>query len=147
VICRKLPANDAILTVVMLQQSCALVFALVLLAAAYLIRSAPVAGHVSGWAWVSAIVSGVLYYAVAFGLYLAGLRQVSAAIAGIFLTLLPVFGVIAAYLLLGERLSARQRFGAAVVIAAAAAITVMCRQPAKVGEARPGIRPRRLDMS
>jgi drug/metabolite transporter (DMT)-like permease len=99
----RLPAAGSVLV----QQACALVFAIALFMVTYLVRPVPALGAVSGWAWASAIASGVLYYAVAFGFYLAGLRLVSASVAATFLTLIPVFGVSASYLLLGEHLSGR----------------------------------------
>ncbi len=69
--------------------------------------------------WLAAAVSGVLYYGLAFWFYLAGLRHVSASMAGSFITLVPVFGVGAGYLA-GERLTAQQWLGAVVVIVAMA---------------------------
>jgi drug/metabolite transporter (DMT)-like permease len=62
-----------------------------------------------------------LYYGLAFWLYLAGLRHVQASYAGAFLPLIPVFGIAAGYLI-GERLEPRQWVGAAVIVAATAAI-------------------------
>jgi drug/metabolite transporter (DMT)-like permease len=82
-------------------------------------------GSVSGWGWLSTVASGALYYAVAFGCYLAGLRQVSASVAATFLTLIPVFGVGASYLLLGEHLSGRQWTGAVLVVGAVAVVTLI----------------------
>lgn len=66
----------------------------------------------------SAIVSGVLYYGVAFYLFVGALRRVSAAVAGLFINLVPVFGIITAYLLLNERLSTLEWLGAATVLGA-----------------------------
>jgi drug/metabolite transporter (DMT)-like permease len=71
--------------------------------------------------WVatgSAIVSGVLYYGVAFFLFVGALRRVSAAVAGLFINLVPVFGIITAYLLLNERLRPLEWLGAATVLGA-----------------------------
>jgi probable blue pigment (indigoidine) exporter len=131
VICRRLLADDAALPVVVVQQGCALVFAVGLFAAVTFAGQAPVLGHVSGWAWVSAVASGALYYAAAFWLYLSGLRQVTASIAGIYLTLIPVFGVTAGHLLLSEHLGPRQWLGTGVVIASVAALTVLSARPAR----------------
>ena len=41
-------------------------------------------------AWVGAMVSGILYYGLAFWLYLTALRHVPASYAGAFLPLIPV---------------------------------------------------------
>jgi probable blue pigment (indigoidine) exporter len=117
VLCRRLLLDDATLPVVLVQQLAALGFA-TLLATAFAI-----AGHltlptsVPAGSWLAAIGSGVAYYAVAFWLYLGGLRRVPAAVAGSFINLIPVFGVTAGYLLLDERLTARQLAGAAIVLA------------------------------
>jgi drug/metabolite transporter (DMT)-like permease len=130
VICRKLLADDAALTVVMIQQLCALGFALVLFAAAQATGASSPIGAVSGWAWLSAVTSGIFYYAIGFWLYLSGLRRVPAALAGTFINLIPVFGVTAGYLLLAEHLSTRQYIGAGIVVAAVVAAGVLRREPA-----------------
>lgn len=67
-------------------------------------------------------VSGLMYYVVAFWFYLRGLRSVPAAIAGMFLNLIPMFGVSAAYLFLGERLVAAQWIGAAAILISVCAL-------------------------
>ena len=74
-------------------------------------------GEIGPEALLGAVVSGVLYYGLAFWLYLTGLRHVPASYAGAFLPLIPVFGVAAGYLV-GERLESRQWLGAALVILA-----------------------------
>ena len=116
---RALNVDDSLLTVTLLQQGAALLFALavsgVLLLATDFTYTASSAGTVSPVTWVGAIVSGILYYALAFWLYLSGLRHVKASTAGTYLTLIPVFGVAAAHLI-GERMSARQWIGAVLVV-------------------------------
>jgi drug/metabolite transporter (DMT)-like permease len=129
VICRRLLADDATLTVVMVQQACALAFACALFAVGQLLGAAPSGRDVSGGAWLSAAVSGVLYYAVGFWLYLTGLRRVPAMVAGLFINLIPVFGIAGGYLLLDERLTTRQWIGAAAVIAAVCAATLLRPKP------------------
>ncbi len=118
VICRKMLAEDSTITVVLIQQSCALVFAVALFSAAHLAGARPGVTDVSVWAWISAAASGVFYYAIAFWLYLSGLCRVPATVAGTFINLIPVFGLTAGYLLLAERLTARQWLGACVVLVA-----------------------------
>ncbi|MBY0560111.1 DMT family transporter [Hyphomicrobium sp.] len=61
-------------------------------------------------------LSGLMYYAAAFWLYLNGLRRVPASTASMFINLTPLFGVAAAYALLGERLTPAQCFGAIVIL-------------------------------
>ena len=116
---RALKVDDSVLAVTLLQQGAALLFALmvssVLIVTTDFTYTASSASTVSPTTWVAAIVSGVLYYALAFWLYLNGLRHVKASTAGMFLTLIPVFGVATAHLV-GERMTARQWVGAALVI-------------------------------
>ena len=72
------------------------------------------------WAWAAA--SGIVYYALAFWFYLTGLKRTSASLAGLFLNLIPIFGVGGAYLFLGERLRAAQWAGAILILAATVAV-------------------------
>jgi drug/metabolite transporter (DMT)-like permease len=67
---------------------------------------------------VAAALSGVLYYAAAYWLYIAALRWVPAAVAGSYFNVIPVFGVTFAFVFLGERLSPVQWMGAAVILVA-----------------------------
>jgi drug/metabolite transporter (DMT)-like permease len=83
------------------------------------------------WGW--AVGSGLLYYALAFWFYLVGLKHIPASQASLFLNLIPIFGVSAGYLALGERLSTPQLLGAALILAATAGIfipAVISPQPA-----------------
>ena len=136
VLTRRLLLDDSSLTVVLVQQAAALVFAIVL---ATLVEVAVGSGwEVSGLGaatWLGAGVSGVLYYGLGFWFFLTGLRQVPASYAGAFLPLIPVFGVAAGYLV-GERLDLRQWFGAVVIVAATAAIAI--RQFAPESDPRSG---------
>jgi drug/metabolite transporter (DMT)-like permease len=122
VLTRRLMLDDSSLTVVLAQQTAALVFA-VALASGVELAGGPgwdLAGLDTG-AWLTAAVSGLLYYGLGFSFYVAGLRHVPASYAGAFLPLIPVFGVAAGYLV-GERLGLRQWLGAFVIVAATAAI-------------------------
>jgi drug/metabolite transporter (DMT)-like permease len=69
----------------------------------------------------STIASGLIYYGLAYWLYLTGLRRVPASMAAVSFYLIPVFGVAAASLV-GERLDPAQWVGAIVVVGAVAAI-------------------------
>lgn len=66
----------------------------------------------------SAISSGALYYAGAYWFYLGALRNVRASSAAVSFYLIPVVGVAAGAILLGERLDTRQWMGAVIVLAA-----------------------------
>lgn len=72
----------------------------------------------------AAALTGLMYYAAAFWLYLNALRSVTATTAGIFLNLTPVFGVATALIFLGERLAPSQWLGAAVILGAVMALLV-----------------------
>jgi probable blue pigment (indigoidine) exporter len=116
VITRKWMVTESTLQVVTLQQASALLFAVLLLGIAGLIRGHNPFPAVSAGAWISAVTSGALYYAAGFWLYLTGLRRIPAGTAGLFINLIPVFGIAASYALLGERLSARQWLGAVLIV-------------------------------
>jgi drug/metabolite transporter (DMT)-like permease len=79
-------------------------------------------GPVSSLGWASAIASGLLYYATAYWLYLSALRELPASVASASFYLIPVFGVSASVILLGERLEPIQWVGAVVVIVAVAVV-------------------------
>lgn len=65
-----------------------------------------------------AAFSGVIQYAFAFWLYLIGLRYLSPAAAGLWLTLVPIFGLIGAYVWLHEVPTGLMLAGAALIIGA-----------------------------
>ena len=67
-------------------------------------------------------ISGLMYYAAAFWLYLDGLRSHPASTASIFINPTPVFGVATAYAFLGERLTQVQWFGAVIIVFSVAAL-------------------------
>lgn len=78
--------------------------------------------------WFWAIVSGLVYYALAFWAYIIGLGQMPASLAGQYLNLIPIFGVAGAVLVLGERLTIWQWFGAAVILVAVIVISRLYRR-------------------
>jgi probable blue pigment (indigoidine) exporter len=115
---RWLATTDSTAQVVVVQQAYALAFALVLVAAISLFGGAVRPENVSAAGWASAIFSGILYYCLAYWLYLSGLRHVPASVAGVSFYLIPVFGVTGGFLLLGERLDPSQWIGVVTVLAA-----------------------------
>lgn len=119
---RWLGTAEGTAAVVATQQLYALAFSLLVVVAVWLAGGAVRPETVSVAGWVSALVSGVLYYGVAFWLYLSGLRQVPASYAAASFYLIPVFGLAAAFVLLGERLNPQQWLGAGVVIVVVFAI-------------------------
>jgi len=66
------------------------------------------------WGW--AVVSGAVYYGLAFWLYITGLKRTSASVAGFFINLVPIFGIAGAYIFLTERLSPIQWVGAILIL-------------------------------
>ena len=123
-------SGDENVSAVFVQQVTALLFALALFAGSLVVSDPRSLAGVSATAWLSAVAAGAIYYGVAFWFYLAGLRGVTAAVAGLFINLVPVFGITASHLVLGERLSARQWIGAIVVIAAVAGAAFNIGRPA-----------------
>jgi drug/metabolite transporter (DMT)-like permease len=125
--------TDGTLPIVFLQQTSALVFAVVVLFVAPGRSFGSINATQSQVA--SAIVAGALYYGVAFLLYVAGLRRTSAVRAGMFQTLIPVFGLLFSALVLGEALDTGQFLRSMVVIGS---MTVLARR--SVGQS-----PRRIE--
>ncbi|GAB4451508.1 MAG: DMT family transporter [Anaerolineae bacterium] len=107
---------------VALQQTAALLWALLIwpfeLWAAEMINLTAISS--SAWLW--AVVSGIVYYALAFWFYIMGLKRIPASLAGLFLNLIPIFAIGGAYLFLGERLAAVQWVGAALILVAVMAM-------------------------
>jgi probable blue pigment (indigoidine) exporter len=115
-------SSDSTVQVVVAQQAHALVFAFILVVVLWMIGGAVRPENVSPAGWVSAIGSGVLYYGLAYWLYLSGLRNVPASIAAVSFYLIPVFGVAGGFLFLGDRLEPSQWAGVVVVLVAIAVI-------------------------
>lgn len=117
VLLRSMQLTDGSVTIVFLQQVTALVFALlVLLVATTGQRPDPLTP--TSLEIAAAVGAGVLYYGAAFALYVSGLRRTTATRAGMYLTLIPVFGVVFSRLLLDETLTAVQVVGAILVVVA-----------------------------
>lgn len=110
------------MSVVTVQQAYALAFSVVVVGLAWASGSLAWPATVSLVAWSSAAASGILYYAVAYWLYLTGLRHVPASSSAVAFYLVPVFGVVGGFAVLGERLSPPQWIGAVVVVTAVWAI-------------------------
>jgi len=122
VVARRFGASFDPFFVLALQQSVALVWALAIwpfehqATGGAALRSLPMA------VWLGAGGSGIVYYALAYWLYLRGLAGVSATVAGASLNLIPLFGVGGAYLFLHERLTVAQWLGAGAILLAVYAI-------------------------
>ena len=111
---------------VLSQQAHALVLAIGLVLLVGIAGGQVVPSSVTPLALASAIGSGILYYAGAYWFYLGALRHVPASFAAVSFYLIPIVGVAAGALLLGERLDPRQWIGAVIVLGA---ILAIIRQP------------------
>ncbi len=75
------------------------------------------------WGLVLAtMATGIVQYGLAVWFYLWGLRVLPAPVAGLYLALIPVFGMVGAVLVLRETVSGIQAVGAILVIGAIAAL-------------------------
>ena len=107
---------------VLAQQAHALVLAIGLVLVVGLAGGQIVPTALTPLGLASAIGSGALYYAGAYWFYLGALRHVPASFAALSFYLIPIVGVAAGALLLGERLDPRQWVGAVIVLGAILAI-------------------------
>jgi drug/metabolite transporter (DMT)-like permease len=119
---RWIGTSDSTAPVVVAQQAHALAFGLVVVVVLWLAGGAVRPEAVSALGWMSAIGSGVLYYGLAYWLYLSALRNVPASFAAASFYLVPVFGLAASFVFLDERLDPGQWLGVAVVSFAVIAI-------------------------
>jgi probable blue pigment (indigoidine) exporter len=119
---RWIGTSDSTAPVVVAQQAHALAFGLVVVVVIWLAGGAVRPDVVSAAGWVSAIGSGVLYYGLAYWLYLSALRNVPASFAAASFYLVPVFGLAASLAFLHERLDPGQWLGIAIVSFAVMAI-------------------------
>jgi len=72
-----------------------------------------------------AVVSGLIQYALAFWLYIIGLKGIPAGVAGLFLTTTPIFGILGATFFLGEQITLLQIAGVGLVIFGLCSVLIM----------------------
>jgi drug/metabolite transporter (DMT)-like permease len=119
IVSRRLVGGMAALPLVTLQQTVGLLWAVLSLLGAAALGLVPLGlGGLAPRTVALAALTGVVQYAIAFWLWLLGLRHLPASRATLFLALIPVFGVAGGALLLGEQLGPSQWIGAALVLAA-----------------------------
>ncbi len=116
------------------QQAHALVLALVVVVFVGLAGGQIAPTSLSPLGLASAVGSGVLYYAAAYWFYLGALRHVPASLAAVAFYLIPIIGVAAGAVILGERLQPHQWVGTVIVLAAVLAIV---RQPSPQSDEAP----------
>jgi drug/metabolite transporter (DMT)-like permease len=92
------------------------------------------AQSVSTNGWMLAAASGIVQYACAFWLYLWALKGLRADEAGLYLSLTPVFGLMVAIPVLGERLTAMQWTGTIVIIGTIVVLTRIREDQHGIGE-------------
>lgn len=111
-----------------LQQSVGLIFALGFLFV-WSPGSLPVELANGDWDILAlALLSGIVQYALAFWLYLVGLKRLPASTAALFLTLTPVFGIGGAALFLGEQVTLWQAAGTLVILVSVALASQVARK-------------------
>ncbi len=115
-------ADTAPLVLTALQQSVGLAVALSILAVALVTGFERLPEAPGGDMLLLAVGSGLVQYALAFWLYLVGLRHLPVSVAGLFLTLTPLFGVAGGMLFLEESATALQLLGAALILGAVATV-------------------------
>jgi len=125
---RVIPGARDTSQVVLGQQVHALGLALVLVAAIGVVGGTIVPSSLTVLGLASAIGSGLLYYAGAYWFYLGALRHVPASLAAVSFYLIPIVGLGAGAVLLGDRLDARQWLGALVVLAAVLGVWIDSRR-------------------
>lgn len=85
----------------------------------------PTTESVSALEWMATVCTGIIYYGLAFWLYLLGLQKIPASLAGLYLNLVPVFTIGLAFVVLDEVLTGTQWIGAAIVLVAVSAISLL----------------------
>jgi drug/metabolite transporter (DMT)-like permease len=125
VLARKITATADPLFTVTLQQTVGLAWAVMLWPWEWREPGGAPKSELSSTELLGAAVSGVMYYAAAFWLYLRGLTRVPASVAGGFLNLIPVFGIATAFVFLGERMTAVQWAGAGTIVLAVFALLLL----------------------
>lgn len=133
---RLIPDTSETSQVVLSQQAYGLVLAVGLAAVVGLLGGDLVPTAISPLGMTSGVLSGVLYYAAAYWLYLGALRRVPASIAASSFYLIPIVGVTAGALLLGERLGVGQWIGGLIVLGSVLGIVSQTTQ-VSVPAARP----------
>ena len=112
VVTRRMVANSSPLLIIALQQTAALLWALLIWPIELWHEGMTRLTTIPLSFWVWGAIGGLVYYALAFWFYLIGLQRAPASLAALFLNLIPIFGVGGAYLVLGERLTLAQSGGA-----------------------------------
>jgi drug/metabolite transporter (DMT)-like permease len=106
------------LLLAMLQQTCGLLFIAALMPLEWLSIGLPLLAAVPLHAWLLIATAGITQGALALWLYLRALKVIPATHAALLLTLIPIFGVSSAALLLGEQMTWWQIAGGGLILSA-----------------------------
>lgn len=123
VISSRLMHDQSPLVVTAIQQTAGLLLSLLLLAFVFGVGAEEFPKSIGVGAFLVAALSGVIQYALAFWLYLTGLKGTDVAKAGLFLLLTPVFGLAFSMSFLAERLMPIQVGGIFLVLSAMLIVT------------------------
>jgi drug/metabolite transporter (DMT)-like permease len=125
VVRRSIATSDSTAQVVLAQQVHALALILGIVVVAALGGRGTGLEGVTAAGLISAVASGIVYFAVAYWCYLTALRRLPANVAAASFYLVPVFGVVGGFTFLGDMLSVLQWLG--VAVAAGAVISILAR--------------------
>lgn len=119
---RHAPQTNSLLLVA-LNQAIGLVGVLVIWLISFRWQAPLTSTEISWQIWLLAALSGILLHALPFWLHTIVLGSLPAGLAGLFLTLVPLFTIGGATLFLNEQLSLTQWIGAGLILAAMTAIS------------------------
>jgi drug/metabolite transporter (DMT)-like permease len=71
----------------------------------------------SAWGWVAALFASLLAFAVSYVLWYRGLQRLTPSQTAVYIYLVPVFGLLSAWLILNERITAFLLLGGAAILA------------------------------
>jgi drug/metabolite transporter (DMT)-like permease len=71
----------------------------------------------SAWGWVAALFASLLAFAVSYVLWYRGLQRLTPSQTAVYIYLVPVFGLLSAWLILDERITAFLLLGGAAILA------------------------------
>ncbi|MGH2535570.1 MAG: DMT family transporter [Thermomicrobiales bacterium] len=73
-------------------------------------------GDLSAWGWVAAVFASVLAFAIGHVLWYRGLQRLTPSQTAVYIYLVPVFGLLSAWLILDERITAFLILGGATIL-------------------------------
>jgi drug/metabolite transporter (DMT)-like permease len=89
-------------------------------------------GDLTAWGWAAALFATLLAFVVSYVLWYRGLRVLTPSQTAVYIYLVPVFGLLSAWLILGETITAYLVLGGATILAGVV-LTNSARSPRPVG--------------